>query len=41
MLMWDFAIAVEELLLWRDPVRSGLTLGAATVAYILLVRASW
>jgi hypothetical protein len=29
--------AVEELLLWRDPVRSGLTLGAATVAYILLV----
>ena len=39
MLMRDFATPVEELLLWRDPVRSGLTLGAATVAYILLVRA--
>jgi riboflavin kinase len=29
--------AVEELLLWRNPVRSGLALGTATVAYILLV----
>lgn len=30
--------AVEELLLWRDPIRSGIVLGGATFLYILLVR---
>lgn len=29
--------AVEELLLWRDPIRSGAALGGATFLYILLV----
>lgn len=28
--------AVEELLLWRDPIRSGVVLAAVTVLYILL-----
>lgn len=32
-------LVVEELLLWRDPVRSGLVLGGVTFLYILLVGA--
>ncbi len=28
--------AVEKILLWRDPVKSGVVLGGATLAYLLL-----